>query len=84
MENRPTGRRKNVTGEGSGLNRRGSGLNTGPVGGPRGSHKGSGAGKRAAAGGGGIITIIIIIFMVLRYGIKRSAGDGKRRSVRQR
>ena len=32
MENRPTGRGKNVTGTGKGIRRRGSGLGTGPVG----------------------------------------------------
>ncbi|MBQ9519467.1 MAG: peptidase C11 [Firmicutes bacterium] len=68
MENRPAGRKKHVTGEGSGLNRRGSGLNSGPAGGHRGSRRGSSAGKRAAAGGGGLITIIILIIMALSGG----------------
>ena len=76
MENRPTGRQKNVTGSGQGLNRRGSGLNTGPVGsgGPR---RGSGVGKRAAAGGGGLITIIFIIFMILNGGGVPSGSGGQ-------
>ena len=37
MDNRPKGREKNVTGAGKGVNKRGSGLGTGPVG-STGSH----------------------------------------------
>ena len=68
MDNRTSGRKKHVTGDGYGLDKRGSGLNTGPVGTGHGSNGGSGGGKRAAAGGGGIITIIIIIFLLLNGG----------------
>ncbi|MBQ9604049.1 MAG: hypothetical protein IJR45_01400, partial [Firmicutes bacterium] len=68
MDNRTSGRKKHVTGDGYGLDKRGSGLNSGPVGTGHGSNRGSGGGKRAAAGGGGIITIIIIIFLLLNGG----------------
>lgn len=68
--NRPRSREKNVTGGGSGVHRRGSGLGTGPVGSQngyagRGSHHGGGK-RAAAAGGGGSIVIIIIIFLLLK------------------
>ncbi len=68
MDNKPRGRKQNITGEGKGLYKTGSGLGTGPVGSGHGSNSGGGGGKRAAAGGGGLITIIIIIFMLLNGG----------------
>jgi hypothetical protein len=70
-QNRPQGRRKNVTSGGSGAHRRGDGLGTGPVGsgsysgGPTGGN--GGGAKRAAAGGGGLITIIIIVFLIMKF-----------------
>lgn len=64
MDNRPRGREKNVTGAGHGLNRRGSGLNTGPVGGPRGSNSGSGGGKRSAMPGGSSLIVMILVLLL--------------------
>ena len=54
---RPRGREKNVTGEGSGLGRKGSGLGTGPVGSKdgysgRGSSSGGGGGRKITRGAG--------------------------------
>ena len=79
-QNRPQGRRKNVTSGGSGAHRRGEGLGTGPVGsgsysgGPTG---GSGGGaKRAAAGGGGLITLLIIGFIIFKLMSGASSGGG--------
>lgn len=69
-QNRPQGRRKNVTSGGSGAHRRGEGLGTGPVG--SGSYSGGqtsgggGGAKRAAAGGGGLITLLIIGFIIFK------------------
>ena len=79
-QNRPQGRRKNVTSGGSGAHRRGDGLGTGPVGsgsysgGPTG---GGGGAKRAAAGGGGLITLLIIGFILFKIlgGSGGGAGD---------
>ena len=56
-QNRPQGRRKNVTSGGNGAHRRGDGLGTGPVGSGSysgGSTGGGGGAKRAAVGGGGL------------------------------
>ena len=79
-QNRPQGRRKNVTSGGSGAHRRGDGLGTGPVGsgsysgGPTG---GGGGAKRAAAGGGGLITLLIIGFFIFKMmSGGTSGGDG--------
>ena len=76
-QNRPQGRRKNVTSGGSGAHRRGEGLGTGPVGSGSysgGSTGGSGSGaKRAAAGGGGLITLLIIGFFIFKM---MSGGGG--------
>ena len=69
-QNRPQGRRKNVTSGGSGAHRRGDGLGTGPVGSGSysgGSTGGGGGAKRAAAGGGGLISIIIIVFLIMKF-----------------
>ena len=75
MNNRPNGRQKNVTGQGKNIQRRGSGLGTGPVGRPDGYGSGgnnqrnngsaSGGGSTRAIGGKSIITIIIIAALVL-------------------
>lgn len=76
MAGRPRGRQKNITGAGKGINRRGSGLGSGPVGtsggygGRPGRGSGSdnfnsgGGGKRSI--GGGLISkfIIVIIFII--------------------
>ena len=76
-QNRPQGRRKNVTSGGSGAHRRGEGLGTGPVGSGSysgGSTGGSGSGaKRAAAGGGGLITLLVIGFFIFKM---MSGGGG--------
>ncbi|MBO5561731.1 MAG: peptidase C11 [Firmicutes bacterium] len=63
MDNRPTGRKKHVTGDGHGLEKRGSGLNTGPVGTGHGSNGGSGGGQRNS--GGGLSKIIMLIILVI-------------------
>lgn len=79
-QNRPQGRRKNVTSGGSGAHRRGDGLGTGPVGSGSysgGSTGGSGGGaKRAAAGGGGLITLLIIGFIIFKLMSGGSSGGG--------
>ena len=79
-QNRPQGRRKNVTSGGNGAHRRGDGLGTGPVGSGSysgGSTGGGGGAKRAAAGGGGILTLIIIIFLAIKFmGGAGSGGSG--------
>lgn len=71
-DNRPSGRKKNVTGTGGSVHKRGEGLGTGPVGQgygsgnsirPTGSSGGSGA-KRAAGGGGILLVIVAIILMM--------------------
>lgn len=78
--NRPTGRKRNVTGQGKDIYRRGSGLGTGPVGSPRpgtsggspiggGSQRGSGSqGTPTRSGGGGIKIILIILALLLGGG----------------
>ena len=70
-----SGRRKNVTGAGTGVGRRGSGLGTGPVGRPGGysgrTSSGSsgsgggtgGGGNRGLGSGGGIGKIILIVII---------------------
>ena len=78
-QNRPQGRRKNVTSGGSGAHRRGDGLGTGPVG--SGSYSGGqtgggGGAKRAAAGGGGLITLLIIGFFLFKMFSGGSGGGG--------
>ena len=72
-DNRPSGRKKNVTGSGAGVHKRGDGLGTGPVGQGFGSGNsirpagGSGSGgngaKRAAVGGGSLILIILMLLL---------------------
>lgn len=77
-QNRPQGRRKNVTSGGNGAHRRGDGLGTGPVGSGSysgGSTGGGGGAKRAAAGGGGLITLIIIGFIIFKL-MSGSGGAG--------
>ncbi|MBR1527800.1 MAG: peptidase C11 [Oscillospiraceae bacterium] len=62
--NRPRSREKNVTSGGSGVHKRGDGLNTGQVGaGGQGRPSSGGIGKKAAGGGG--ITLLAIIIALL-------------------
>ena len=83
MNNRPRGRQKNITGMGKGINRRGSGLGTGPVGktgrtprptmGSSSSTMGStptGSGRRRSStrSGGGISGQLILILLALLLG----------------
>ena len=74
MENRPVGRKKNVTEGGSGVHKRGEGLGTGPVGNSEGyssgpSSSGSGGGGPQRSGGRSpLFMIIIILFLVLGGG----------------
>ncbi|MBQ7625035.1 MAG: peptidase C11 [Clostridia bacterium] len=86
MDNRPSGRQRNVTGQGSGAYRRGSGMGTGPVGRPGGyaGRQGSGGsggpgggyggGNRSGGSGGGLkispILIIIVIVLIAIFGGK--------------
>lgn len=69
-DNRPRGRKRNVTEGGSGVNLRGDGLGTGPVGSGtsgRGS-SGSGSGQRNGRGMGGLPLIVLIIIALLGGG----------------
>ena len=72
MDNkRPQGRDKYVTNNGKGIRRRGSGLNTGPVGNGQSNFNGGGqqsGGKRGGARGGGSLLWIIIALVVLLGG----------------
>ena len=72
MENhRPRGREKHVTGPGKTVEKRGTGLGTGPVG-DAGAYadrkqQGQGAGRRSAGtrGGGGLKLIILLLAVLL-------------------
>lgn len=71
MAGRPRGRQRNITGAGKDINRRGSGLGTGPVGMPGGygerPGRGSGlGGPMRSSGGGGLLSklIIVIVFII--------------------
>ena len=67
--NKPRARQKTVGTGGSGVHRRGEGLNTGPVGSGGGFHNqssGGGGVSRAALGGGGV-GIIAIIVVLLKF-----------------
>ena len=69
MENRPVGRKKNVTEGGSGVHKRGEGLGTGPVG----SGSGQSSGSSSSGGGGmkrskGISPLFLIIAAVMLFG----------------
>ncbi len=78
--NRPQGRKKQIGGTGSGLNRRGDGLGTGPVGSGEGFRKVEQAvvtekvvkkAVRSGRGGGGSsLTIILIVLALLIFGGK--------------
>ncbi|MCR4990221.1 MAG: peptidase C11 [Lachnospiraceae bacterium] len=72
MADRPIGRKKNVTGGGAGVHKRGEGLGTGPVGAPvsHGGGSSSGSGNNATRGGGRspLFFIAVIIILVLAGG----------------
>lgn len=71
MENRPVGRKKNVTEGGSGVHKRGEGLGTGPVGGGNGFGGGSGSsgsGGPQRSGGRSPLFMIIVIAIILLGG----------------
>ena len=73
-ENRPQGRRKNVTGQGKSVYKRGDGLGSGPVGnsGAGGSFRPSSGGNSGRGGGqrngGGFNPLILVILAVLLLG----------------
>ncbi|MBO4696280.1 MAG: peptidase C11 [Lachnospiraceae bacterium] len=87
-ENRPSGRRKNVTGTGGDVHKRGDGLGTGPVGQGFGSGNGGNNGGdnirphstgsstnvKRAAGGGSIILIIIMLILGSKGGFGNLLG----------
>ena len=71
--NRPRGRKRNVTGQGTGVHVHGEGLGTGPVGSsgsrPGGSSGGSsGGGKRSGGRGFGGLPLIVVILIALLGG----------------
>ncbi len=70
--NRPTGRKRNVTGQGKSIGRRGSGLGTGPVGSsrPGRSSDGSQGSSRGTtrSSGGGLKLILIVLALLLGGG----------------
>ena len=74
-DNRPRGRKRNVTEGGSGFHMREEGLGTGPVGG-RGDQIGGGSGRRGGSGGGnrngrgmgGLPMIVVLIILLLGGG----------------
>ncbi len=83
MDNRPTGREKHITGTGKTVQKRGDGLNTGPVGrsdgyrGRRGS--GSGGGERASGQRSPLAVIIVLLVALLGgggAGLSGLLGDG--------
>ena len=72
MDNRPSGRKKNVTGTGGSVFKRGDGLGTGPVGQgfgsgngirPTGSGGSGGSNLKRAAGGGSMLLVIILLLL---------------------
>lgn len=70
-DNRPIGRKKNVTGGGSGVHKRGEGLGTGPVGSgsnPLGGGGNGGGSHRSSGGRSPLFAIIIIVLMLLGGG----------------
>ena len=73
-DNRPRGRKRNVTGQGTGVHLRGDGLGTGPVGSgtvPGGSSSGGGGGQRNGRGMGGLPLIVILIIAQRRQLLSR-------------
>ncbi len=72
MDNRPVGRKKNVTEGGSGVHKRGEGLGTGPVsstgGVPQGTPTTGGGGPQRSSGGRSPLMLIVIALVVLLGG----------------
>ena len=75
MNNRPTGRKRNVTGAGKDVCKRGEGLGFGPVGNGRSASRGSGGGgggggpvRSGGSGGPGVIGVIILAAILLLGG----------------
>ena len=72
MDNRPVGRKKNVTEGGSGVHKRGEGLSTGPVsstgGAPNGTPTTGGGGPQRSSGGRSPFMFIVIALVVLLGG----------------
>ena len=66
-DNRPRGRQKNITGQGKSIQRRGSGLGTGPVG-RRPSGGGSSDRNVTRSNGGGMSKIIVALLVLLLGG----------------
>ena len=83
MENRPVGRKKNVTEGGSGVHKRGEGLGTGPVGNSNGYSSGSGPSgngggmNRSGRGVNPLFMIIVILFLVGGGGLSTFLGGGQ-------
>ncbi len=80
INKKPQGRQRNVSGKGSGLNRRGSGLGTGPVGDRDGysgrGRGGGGGGSRVTRGVGLSLPVIIIMAIVYMLGGGSFLGGG--------
>ena len=89
MNNRPTGRKINISGQGKDIKRRGSGLGTGPVGRPnvfsgrnsfsRQSSSGYGTTRASGGGRGTIAAIIGVIILLLgggSFGLPSLLGTG--------
>lgn len=69
IEKKPHGRERNVKGKGTGLNRRGSGLGTGPVGDKDGySGRRKTGGSMVTRGAGLSLPVIIILVLVYMFG----------------
>ncbi len=73
MENRPAGRKKNVTEGGSGVHKRGDGLGTGPVGsgsfgGGNGGGNGGDGGPQRSGGRSPLFMIIVVVILLLGGG----------------
>ena len=83
MENRPVGRKKNVTEGGSGVHKRGEGLGTGPVGNSSGYSSGSGPSengggmKRSGRGVNPLFMIIVLLFLAGGGGLSTMLGGGQ-------
>ena len=80
--NRPRGRERNVTGPAQRVEKRGSGLGTGPVGSTGGSSGGggqapSGGGKRASGGRGGLIALLLALLLGGGGGLTALFGGGQ-------
>ena len=80
IDKKPQGRQRNVSGKGSGLNRKGSGLGTGPVGDQSGySGRGNGnggGGSKVTRGVGLSLPVIIIMVLVYMFGGGNLLGGG--------